>query len=136
MSDTNQVVLVGRLTRDAEIKYTTSGKAVTKFSLAVNDWYKAGEGRKKVSFFEIVLWGKLAESLDKYLIKGKQIVVTGKLTQERWQNNGENRSRVTVTAVTIQLLGGGSSNSDNADQKQESYSADAADDGYVDDILF
>jgi single-strand DNA-binding protein len=137
MSDTNNVTLIGRLTRDADLKYTTGGTAVTKFSIAVNKRRKSGDGFKdEPHFFEIVLWGKLAESLKNYLSKGKQIAVSGELTQERWEQNGENRSKVTVTAASIQLLGGGSSK-DNAGHEQEpSLSASTGDEGYVDDIPF
>jgi single-strand DNA-binding protein len=111
MSDVNNVTLVGRLTRDADLKYTSNGKAVSKFSLAVNDKRKVGDDWKdEASFFEIVLWGQIAESINQYLSKGKQIAVVGRLTQERWEQDGQNRSKVTVTAANIQLLGGPSGN--------------------------
>jgi len=140
MSDVNQVFLIGRLVRDAELKYTNNGKAVTKFSLAVNEKRKAGDDWKdNPCFFEIVLWGQIAESLQPYLSKGKQIAVIGKLTQERWEQDGQNRSKVTVTAATVQLLGGSSSGTDSGSgsgQKQEIYSSSVADEGFADDIPF
>ena len=102
MADTNFVVLVGRLVRDAEMKYTASGLAVTKFSIAVNKKRKSGnEWKDDPKFFEIVSWGKFGESLHQYLVKRKQIIVTGELNQERWQQDGENRSKVNVTTSTI-----------------------------------
>ena len=136
MSDVNHVVLIGRLVRDAELKYTDNGKAVSKFSIAVNEKRKAGDQWKdNAGFFEVVLWGQIAESIQPYLSKGKQIAVTGKLTQERWEHNGENRSKVTVTASTVQLLGGSQSGSDGGSgQKKETYKASAADEGYADEI--
>jgi len=104
----NQIVLIGNLTRDAELKYTASGKAVSKFSIAVNEKRKVDdEWKTKADFFEVVVWGQLGESLNQYLTKGKQIAVIGKLTQERWEHDGQSRSKVVVTAFTIQLLGGG-----------------------------
>jgi single-strand DNA-binding protein len=108
MSDVNNVTLIGRLVRDAELKYTANGKAVSKFSLAVNEKRKVGDRwEDTASFFEIVLWGQIAESLNQYLVKGKQIAVVGRLTQERWEQNGQNRSKIVITAETIQLLGSG-----------------------------
>jgi single-strand DNA-binding protein len=143
MSDTNQVVLIGRLTRDAELRSTTNGKAVSKFFIAVNKKWKAGdEWKESVGFFEIVIWGQLAESLQQYLTKGKQVAVTGELTQERWGgDDGKNHSKVTVTASTIQLLGGGTSNADSntaspSSPPQGSRSAVAANDNFADDIPF
>jgi single-strand DNA-binding protein len=114
MSDVNNVTLIGRLTRDAELRYTSNGKPVSKFSLAVNEKRKIGDQwGNTASFFEMVLWGQIAESLNQYLTKGKQIAVIGRLTQERWEQNGQNRSKVVVTAETVQLLGSGN-NSDNS----------------------
>ena len=137
MADLNQVALIGRLVRDAELKYTTGGKAVTKFSIAVNEKRKEGDQWKdKADFFEIVLWGQIGESLSTYLLKGKQIAITGKLSQQRWQQDGDNRSKVIITAQTVQLLSSGSSGSNNTEQKQESYSSSATDDGFTDDIPF
>ena len=108
MSDMNSVNIIGRLTRDAELKYTASGTAVCKFSLAVNEKRKAGdEWKDNANFFEIVLWGKVGESIQQYLTKGKQVAVIGKLTQERWDQDGQNRSKVVITAGTVQLLGSG-----------------------------
>ena len=108
MADVNQVFLIGRLVRDADLRYTTSGKAVSKFAIAVNEKRKIGDKwEDKADFFEVVVWGQLGESLNQYLTKGKQIAIIGKLTQERWEQDGQNRSKVTVTAYTIQLLGGG-----------------------------
>ena len=139
MSDVNQVVLIGRLVRDAELKCTSSGKPVTRFSLAVNEKRKVGDDWKdSAGFFEVVLWGQLGESLSLYLTKGKQIAVIGKLTQERWEQNGDNRSKVVVTASTVQLLGG-SSNSDSksnggaANRKNNPPPSGSADD-YADNI--
>ena len=108
-NDINQVVLVGRLTRDAELKYTGSGTAIGKFSIAVNRRRKTGDQwTDEVSYFDIVLWGKSAESLNQYLVKGKQIAVNGELRQNRWEQEGQNRSKVEIVANNVQLLGGNS----------------------------
>ena len=107
MADINRVVLVGRLTRDAELKYTASGQAVCKFSVAVNRRRKNGDQwEDEASYFDIVLWGRQGESLNQYLVKGKAVGIDGELRQERWQQDGQNRSKVEIVAGNIQLLGG------------------------------
>ncbi|MCD6398229.1 MAG: single-stranded DNA-binding protein [Spirochaetaceae bacterium] len=106
-NDINIVTLVGRLTRDAELKYTNSGIAVCKFSLAVNRKKRSGDQwTDEVSYFDIVLWGKQGEAIQQYLGKGKQIAVSGELRQNRWEQDGQNRSKVEVIASNVQLLGG------------------------------
>lgn len=108
MADINNVVIVGRLTRDAELKYTSGGTAVSKLGIAVNKRKKQGdEWKEEASFFDVTLWGKMAEGLNTYLVKGKQIAVEGELEQERWEKDGQNHSKVTITASNVQLLGGG-----------------------------
>jgi single-strand DNA-binding protein len=105
--DLNHVVLIGRLTRDGELKYTSGGTAVTKFSIAVNRRRKNGDQWvDEANFFDVVLWGKQGEALNQYLVKGKMIGVDGELRQERWTTQqGDNRSRVEIVANNIQLLG-------------------------------
>ena len=107
MTDINQVVLIGRLTRDAELKYTNNGTPVSRISIAVNQRRKTNDQWvDEANFFNIVIWGKTAESLNPYLQKGKQIAVTGQLRQNRWEQDGQQRSRVEIVASNIQLLGG------------------------------
>lgn len=109
MADINHVVLVGRLTRDAELKYTAGGQAVCKFSLAINRRRKNGDQWvDEPNFFDIVLWGRQGETLNQYLVKGKQVAVEGELRQDRWEQDGQNRSKVEIMANNVQLLGGGS----------------------------
>ena len=112
MSDINSVTIIGRLTRDAELKYTAQNQPVSKFSIAVNRSKKNGDKwEEEASFFDVNFWGLRAESMSKQLIKGKQVCISGELRQDRWQQDGQNRSRVYITAIDIQLFGGG--------QKQE-----------------
>jgi single-strand DNA-binding protein len=107
MADINHVVLVGRLTRDAELKYTASGQAVCKFSVAVNRRRKNGDQwEDEANFFDVVLWGKQGEAVNQFLLKGKTVGVEGELRQDRWQQDGQNRSKVEIVANNIQLLGG------------------------------
>jgi single-strand DNA-binding protein len=109
--DINHVVLVGRLTRDAEYKVVPSGQALCNFAIAVNRFKKAGDQYvEEANFFDVVLWGRQAETLNRYLLKGKQVGIEGELRQERWQQpDGQNRSKVRIVANNVQLLGGGQS---------------------------
>jgi single-strand DNA-binding protein len=106
MADINHVVLVGRLTRNAELKYTNNGAAVSKFSIAINQRRKKDDQWVDEShFFDVVLWGKSAESINQYLVKGKQVGVEGQLRQNRWEQEGQARSKVEIFATNVQLLG-------------------------------
>ena len=113
MADLNHVVLIGRLTRDAELKYTSGGQAVCKFSIAVNRRRKNGDQwEDEANFFDIVVWGRQGESLHPYLVKGKMVGVDGELRQDRWQQDGQNRSKVEIVTNYLQLLGGGGASAD------------------------
>ncbi len=107
MADVNHVILIGRLTRDAELKYTSGGMAVCKFAIAVNKRRKQGEQWvDEANFFDIVLWGRQGETLNQYLVKGKQVAVEGELHQNRWEQDGQSRSKIEINANNVQLLGG------------------------------
>lgn len=107
MADLNHVTLIGRLTKDAELKYTQGGLAISSFSIAVNRRRKNGdEWIDEVSYFDVNLYGKPAESLKQYLTKGKQVAVDGELRQDRWVKDGQNHSKVSIAANNVQLLGG------------------------------
>lgn len=107
MADINHVVLVGRLTRDAELRYTNSGLPICKFSLAINRRRKQGDQWiDEANFFDITLMGRSGEAIHQYLQKGKQVGVQGELRQDRWEQDGQRRSRVEVFAQNVQLLGG------------------------------
>lgn len=107
MASVNVVTLVGNLTRDPELRHTKGGTAVCDLGLAVNEREKEGdEWVERASFFDVTVWGNQAEACSKYLAKGKQVAVAGRLRQERWTNDaGENRSKVKVVAQTVQFLG-------------------------------
>jgi len=118
--DINQVVLVGRVTRDAELRYTASGAALCSFSVAVNRRVKKGDQWiEEASFFDLTLWDKRAEGLSKYLVKGIQVAVQGELRQDRWEKDGQKQSKVQVVVNNLQLLssargGGGGEGRENA----------------------
>lgn len=104
MASENSVTLVGNLTRDPELRYTTGGRGVASFGLAVNRRYQVnGEWQEQVSFFNIVAWGDLGENAAASLNKGNRVVVTGRLEQRSYETkDGEKRS---VTEVIADELG-------------------------------
>ena len=106
-NDLNKVVLIGRLTRDPELKQIGE-TTVGKFSLAVGSSYKKGNEKvEETSFFECEVWGKLADVLGQYATKGKQIAIEGKLKQETWDTqDGKKASKVKIRVENFQLLGG------------------------------
>jgi single-strand binding protein len=106
----NQVILMGRLTRDPELRTTTTGKSVVNFSLAVD---KGGQDAG-ADFFEIVAWEKLAELIQQYLSKGRRCLVQGRLSQRQWEQDGQKRSRIEVMASDVTFLDGPNSGSDGA----------------------
>jgi single-strand DNA-binding protein len=98
---------IGRLTDSAELKYTTNGTAVTKFSICINKIWRDKDGnlQEKPNFFNCVLWGKYGESMSKYLTKGKQVGIAGELEQNAWQDNsGTKHNSIQINVSEISLL--------------------------------
>lgn len=116
MTDINRVILIGRLTRDCEVKQL-SNVAVCNFSIAVNRrTNQNGNWVDEPNFFDIELFGNLGIALQQYLLKGRQVAIEGSLRQARWETpEGQKRSRVSVTANNVQLVGG-----QRNDQNQQS----------------
>ncbi len=104
----NKVLLMGNLTRDIELKHTSSNQAVGNFGLAVNRKFKAGDGewREEVTFVDCEVWGRTAENMAKYLQKGRPVFVEGRLKLDTWQdkNDGSNRSKMRVVIETFQFI--------------------------------
>lgn len=109
MGSVNKVILVGNLGRDVEIRYTSSGTAVATLSLATTDVWtdKGGQKQEKTEWHRVVLWGKTAETLQEYLLKGRQIYVEGRLQTRQWDDRDGNKRYTTETrADRVVLLGG------------------------------
>lgn len=106
-SDTNTVILVGRLVDSMELKYTKSQYPIGSFTIAVNRGVKNQDGTwsDRGSFFDCVLYGNSAANLQLYLYKGKQVAITGYLEQDRWEKDGQKYSRVKVIVTNLQLVG-------------------------------
>lgn len=107
MASLNKVFLIGNLTRDPELRYTQTGKAVTDFGLAVNRSFTDKNGTKRDStvFVDITLWGRLAEVACEFLSKGKAVFVEGRLNFQTWEKEGQRRNKISVVAENIQFLG-------------------------------
>lgn len=104
MADSN-ITLIGNLTRDPELKFTQSGKAQTRFSIAVNRrWQREGTWEEQTSYFDVTTWAVLAENVANTLTKGNRVIVTGRLEQRTWETkDGEKRSTVEVVADAVGL---------------------------------
>jgi single-strand DNA-binding protein len=105
----NKVILVGRLGRDPETRYTGGGQAVANFSVATDETYKDrnGERQKRTEWHKIVVWGKQAEIAQQYLKKGSLIFIDGRIQSREWQDKeGQKRTSFEIVATTFRMLGG------------------------------
>ena len=104
----NRVVLVGNLTRDIELRYTTAGAAIGNSAIAVTRKFNVnGEKREETCFIDITFFGKQAEIANQYLSKGSKLLVEGRLKFDQWtDNNGQNRSKHTISVENMEMLGG------------------------------
>ena len=108
-TDINSVVLVGRLTRDAMLRYSSSGSGFLSFTVAVNRSKRNADGSWTVeaSFIDCVYFGQNSQSISQYLVKGKQVAIQGELRQNKWESDGQQRSKLDVVVNTLSLLSGG-----------------------------
>ena len=126
MASYNRVVLVGNLTRDVELRFTPQGTAVTDISLAVNERVKRNDQWvEEVNFFDVTLWGRTAEVAGEYLSKGSSILIEGRLKLDRWEQEGQKRSKIKIVGEKMQMLGsrgggGGGSSSTNSNNNSSS----------------
>lgn len=119
----NQVILMGNLTRDPELRQTPNGQNVVSFSLALNRAYKdqSGEWQEATDYIDVVAWAGLAERVSQYLSKGRRCLVVGRLQSRSWEQEGQKRSKVEVLANDVTFLdsrGGGDSSGDSGSFSQ------------------
>ena len=115
----NRVILIGNLTRDPQLSYTPNQTAVVDFGLAVNrKWSKDGQQHEEVCFVDCVSFGKAAENINKYLAKGKPVLIEGRLTFDQWTaQDGTKHSKHKVSVQSFQFVGG---KEETSNQKQGS----------------
>jgi single-strand DNA-binding protein len=112
MASFNKVILLGNVTRDPELRYISSGTAVTDIGLAVNDRRKTatGEWVEETTFVDVTLWGRTAEVAGEYVTKGSPLLIEGRLKLDTWEKDGKKNSKLRVVCERMQLLGSRSGN--------------------------
>lgn len=136
MTDLNHVIISGNICHDIGERDIQKVGETTKLtvSIASNKSVKQnGEWKNKASFFDVILWGKLADNLQKYLVKGKGIAVVGTLDQDRWEKDGQKKTKDYITASAIKLLGG---KAENANAEDESHAQGNNSLGFPEDIPY
>jgi single-strand DNA-binding protein len=103
----NQVILMGNLTRDPELRQLQSGQSVCSFSLALNRSYKdsSGNWQEATDYVDVVAWGPLGERVAQYVTKGRPVLVNGRLQSRSWEQDGQKRSKLEVVASDVTFLG-------------------------------
>jgi len=108
MPNLNKVMLIGNLTRDPDVKYTTKGTAICDIGMAINRYYSAdGERREETTFVDVTLWGRQAEVAGQYLKKGRPVYIEGRLQLDSWDDKttGQKRTKLKIIGEQMQLLG-------------------------------
>lgn len=135
MEDLNRAMIIGRLGRDPEIRYTQDGKAVANFSLATSlKWRdkQSGDMKERTEWHRIVAFGKLGEICGEYLSKGKQVFIEGRLRTRSWEKDGVTRYTTEIEATNMQMLGGRDSADTGRAAASPSTAGQMADQGYPD----
>lgn len=135
----NKVILMGNLTRDPEVRSTPNGQSVANFTLAVNRTWRGADGsnQESVSYIDCVAWGKTGEVIAQYLQKGRALLVSGRLDQRSWEQDGQKRSKIEVIVEDFNFVGGGEGGGGAAGSRPApaaSKSAGKKDDVVIEDI--
>ena len=123
MSGVNRVILIGRLGRDPELRYILAGKAVANFTMATSENWKddSGERQERTEWHKIQMWGKLAEVAGKYLSKGSQVYIEGKLQTREWTDkDGQKRYTTEIVASSLVMLSGKGDGGNNPEKPESS----------------
>lgn len=132
----NQVTLLGNLTRDPEVRTTPNGQEVCNFSLALNRSYKDAQGQwqEATDYIDVVAWGQLGVRVAQYCMKGKQVLVSGRLQSRQWEQDGQKRTKIEVLANDVTFLNDGQA---RQAQPQQDVVVDVGDEPInLDDIPF
>lgn len=119
----NRVILIGRLTADPELQFTQGGTAYSSVAVAVDRDFKPENGERETDFVPVTVWGKSAENLAKYMSKGRQVAIEGRLQIDKYEKDGKKRTATKVVASRVEFLGSGQ-------KKQE-----AQPQGYLDTVV-
>lgn len=135
----NQVILMGNLTRDPELRTIPSGQSVCSFSLALNRSFKGADGnwQEATDYIDVVAWGPLGERVAQYLSKGRPALVNGRIQSRSWDQDGQKRSKVEVVAQDVTFLGGRGDGDGQAAPTQSTSSSSSSkkqDDVVIEDI--
>lgn len=123
----NKVILIGRLTADPELQFTQGGTAYSSVAVAVDRDYKPENGERETDFVPVTVWGKSAENLAKYMTKGRQVAVEGRIQIDKYEKDGQKRTATKVVASRVEFLGGG--------KAQGQAPAQAQPQGYLDTVV-
>jgi single-strand DNA-binding protein len=120
MANFNKVLLMGNLTRDPEVRYTPKGTAIATIGLAINRVWttESGEKKEEVTFVDVDVWGRQAETIGQYMSKGRPIFIEGRLKLDQWDDkeSGQKRSKMKVVCESFQFLGAPKSSAEFSDQ--------------------
>jgi single-strand DNA-binding protein len=133
----NQVILMGNLTRDPELRQTPNGSNVCSFSLALNRSYKGADGnwQEATDYIDVVAWGPLGERVAQYLSKGRPCLVNGRLQSRSWEQDGQKRSKVEVNAQDVTFLGGAGEGGNGGSSAPQSSGASSSTSKKKDDVV-
>lgn len=133
----NQVILMGNLTRDPELRNTPNGQSVCNFSLALNRSYKGQDGnwQEATDYVDIVAWGPLGERVAQYLNKGRPCLVNGRLQSRQWEQEGQKRNKVEVVAQDVTFLGGRNDGDNSGDSSSPSSSSSSSSSKKDEDVV-
>lgn len=137
MSGVNKVILIGHLGKDPEVRRLENGDAVANFSLATSETWKdrnTGEKKEKTEWHNVVTWRKLAEVVEKYVKKGTQVYIEGKLQTRSWEKDGVTRYTTEILCNNLTMLGGGQQAQQAAPQAQEQAQQTTAQPGSSDEL--
>jgi single-strand DNA-binding protein len=117
----NKVILVGRLGQDPELKVVGNSQTVARLAVATSEsWMdKQGQKQQRTEWHRVVVWGKLAELCGKYLAKGREVYIEGKVQTRSWEDAGQKKYATEIVASTVQFLGGGSQSATGGDEGQK-----------------